>query len=76
MRKLPATAAEDLLEIVMRRYERASTSVDLEPARRGLGQALRRYRRRHRHARPAPPSRPCPQVRTAELANENAVTDQ
>jgi len=25
MRKLPATAAEDLLEIVMRRYERAST---------------------------------------------------
>jgi DNA replication protein DnaC len=27
MRKLPATAAEDLLEIVMRRYERASTLV-------------------------------------------------
>jgi DNA replication protein DnaC len=25
MRKLPANAAEDLLEIVMRRYERAST---------------------------------------------------
>ena len=25
MRKLPMTAAEDLLEIVMRRYERAST---------------------------------------------------
>jgi DNA replication protein DnaC len=25
MRKLPATAAEDLLELVMRRYERAST---------------------------------------------------
>ena len=25
LRKLPATAAEDLLEIVMRRYERAST---------------------------------------------------
>lgn len=25
MRKLPLTAAEDLLEIVMRRYERAST---------------------------------------------------
>ena len=25
MRKLPATAAEDLLEVVMRRYERAST---------------------------------------------------
>ena len=27
MRKLPSTAAEDLLEIVMRRYERASTMV-------------------------------------------------
>ena len=27
MRKLPATAAEDLLEIVMRRYERTSTVV-------------------------------------------------
>ena len=27
MRKLPMTAAEDLLEIVMRRYERASTLV-------------------------------------------------
>ena len=27
MRKLPATAAEDLLELVMRRYERASTMV-------------------------------------------------
>jgi DNA replication protein DnaC len=25
MRKLPPTAAEDLLEIIMRRYERAST---------------------------------------------------
>jgi DNA replication protein DnaC len=27
MRKLPSTAAEELLEIVMRRYERASTVV-------------------------------------------------
>jgi len=27
MRKLPATAAEDLLEFIMRRYERASTLV-------------------------------------------------
>ena len=25
MRKLPHTAAEDLLELIMRRYERAST---------------------------------------------------
>ena len=29
MRKLPLTAAEDLLEIVMRRYERASTLLTL-----------------------------------------------
>jgi DNA replication protein DnaC len=27
MRKLPTTAAEDLLELIMRRYERASTLV-------------------------------------------------
>ena len=27
MRKLPATAAEDLLEVIMRRYERASTLI-------------------------------------------------
>jgi hypothetical protein len=27
MRKLPHTAAEDLLEVIMRRYERASTSL-------------------------------------------------
>ena len=27
MRKLPATAAEDLLEIIMRRYERSSTII-------------------------------------------------
>ena len=30
MRKLPHTAAEDLLELIMRRYERASTSVDTQ----------------------------------------------
>jgi hypothetical protein len=29
MRKLPHTAAEDLLEIVMRRYERVSTLIYL-----------------------------------------------
>lgn len=27
MRKLPASAAEDLLEVIMRRYERASTII-------------------------------------------------
>jgi DNA replication protein DnaC len=37
MRRLPPTAAEDLLEIVMRRYERASTLPHLESPRRGTG---------------------------------------
>jgi hypothetical protein len=36
MRKLPLTAAEDLLEIVMRRYERASTlSLRIAPSKTG-----------------------------------------
>ena len=60
MRKLPHTAAEDLLELVMRRYERASTLLDLEPTRRRLGQAARRHRRGHRAARPPAPPRPRP----------------
>jgi hypothetical protein len=30
MRKLPLTAAEDLLEIIMRRYERVSTLLTVE----------------------------------------------
>jgi hypothetical protein len=29
MRKLPHTAAEDLLEVIMRRYERASIHTDV-----------------------------------------------
>ena len=71
MRKLPTTAAEDLLELIMRRYERGEHAAHLEPARRRLGQAARRHRRRHRDARPPPPPRPRPQVRTAELAHED-----
>ena len=48
MRKLPTTAAEDLLELIMRRrYEQAST---LMTARR-LGQAARRRRCRRCDAR-------------------------
>jgi hypothetical protein len=35
MRKLPTTSAEDLLELIMRRYERASTL--LSPKRRVYG---------------------------------------
>src|SRR5712692_5312552 len=40
-----------------------------EPARRGLGQAPRRYRRRDRAARSAAASRARPHVRPAELAH-------
>ena len=71
MRKLPHTAAEDLLELIMRRYERASTLLTSNPARRRLGQAARRHRGRHGAPRPAPPSRPRAQVRAAQLAHED-----
>ena len=43
---------------------------DLEPSRRRLGQAPRRYCRRDRAPRPAPTSRPRPEVRPQKLAHE------
>jgi hypothetical protein len=49
IRKLPHTVAEDLLEIIMRRYERAST-LHVKSAGGRLGQAARRHRRRYRAA--------------------------
>ena len=42
MRRLPPTAAEDLLEIVMRRYERASTLLTSNRPLEDWGQAARR----------------------------------
>jgi len=48
MRKLPLTAAEDLLEIIMRRYERASTL--LTSSRRRLGKTAGRRAGGHGHA--------------------------
>ena len=66
-----ATAAEDLLELIMRRYERASHAPHLEPPGRRLGQAARRHRRRHRAARPPAPPRARPQVRPAQLAHDS-----
>ena len=42
----------------------------LESSRRGLGKAPRRHRRRHGATRPAPASRTCAQVRTAQLAHQ------
>ena len=41
MRKLPLTAAEDLLELIMRRYERASTLVTSTRPVGELGQTAR-----------------------------------
>jgi DNA replication protein DnaC len=73
MRKLPMTAAEDLLEIVMRRYERTSTLLHFEPTGGRLGQTARRQRRRYRYARSSPPSRSCTQMRSTELAHENRL---
>jgi DNA replication protein DnaC len=70
MRKLPHTAAEDLLELIMRRYERASTLPDVESTRRRLGQAAGRHRGRHRLARSAAPSRARAQMRPAQLAHK------
>jgi DNA replication protein DnaC len=67
MRKLPLTAAEDLLEIVMRRY-----AADLESTRGRLGQAAGRCGCGHRHARPHSPSRPRAQMRPAELAHQGS----
>jgi DNA replication protein DnaC len=61
MRKLPATAAEDLLEVIMRR--------DFQPSRRRLGASTRRHGGRDRDARPSAPPRTPHQVRTEELAN-------
>jgi DNA replication protein DnaC len=68
MRKLPQTAAEDLLEIIMRRYERVDAD-HLEPPRRGLGQTPRRHRGGRRLPGSAAPSRPCPDLWAPKLAH-------
>ena len=46
---------------------------DLEPPGRRLGKTARRQRGRHRHARPPAPPRSHPEMRTAELENENRL---
>lgn len=40
MRKLPLTAAEELLEIIMRRYERGSTLITSNPPIEDCGKLL------------------------------------
>jgi DNA replication protein DnaC len=70
MRKLPHTAAEDLLEIIMRRYERFSTLLTSNRPVDDRGQAARRCRRCQRHARSPPAPWARPQVRPAKLAHQ------
>ena len=66
----PTLPPQDLLELIMRRYERAVHAAHLKSTRRGLGKAARRHRRRHRPARPPAPSRARAQVRAAQLAHQ------
>ncbi len=71
MRKLPLTAAEELLEIIMRRYERASTLLTsnrpVEDWGKLLGDSAAVTAMLDRLAA----SRPRPQMRTAKLAHQN-----
>jgi hypothetical protein len=75
MRKLPLTAAEDLLEIIMRRHERASTLLTsnrpVEDWGKPAQRAPRRYRRRRIHARPASSPRPRLEMRATQLAHQD-----
>jgi hypothetical protein len=69
MRKLPLTAAEDLLEVIMRRHERAATLLTSNRPVEDWGEAARRHAGDHRHARSSPAPRPRPQVWPAQLAH-------
>jgi hypothetical protein len=64
-------AAEELLEIIMRRYERTSTLLTSNLTGGGLGQTPGRQRRGYRHARSPTSSRSCTQMRSKKLAHEN-----
>ena len=70
MRKLPHTAAEDLLEIIMRRYERFSTLLTSNRPVDDCGKFARRRCRSERHARSAAAPRSRTQVRPTELAHQ------
>jgi DNA replication protein DnaC len=73
MRKLPLTAAEELLEIIMRRYERASTLLTSNRPVEDWGKLLGDAAAGERHARPSPPPRPLAQMWSAELANQSRL---
>ena len=69
MRKLPLTAAEELLEIIMRPLRADQHHTNFEPSGGRLGQTAGRRSRRQRHARPPAAPRTRAQVRSAELAH-------
>jgi hypothetical protein len=71
MRKLLLTAAEELLEIIMRRYERASTMLTSNRPVEDWGKLLGDAGRRERHARPLTAPRARAQMRPAKLAHQN-----
>jgi DNA replication protein DnaC len=70
MRKLAHTAAEDLLELIMRRYERASTMLTSNRPVDDWGKLLGDTAAGHRAARSPPASRPRPQMRSPQLAHQ------
>jgi len=73
MRKVGPTAAEELLEIVMRRYERASTLVTSNRPVEDWGKLLGDSAAVHRYARPPPPPPPYPQMWAEELEDQNRL---
>ena len=71
MRKLPHTAAEDLLELIMRRLRTSLDAADVKPARGRLRQAAWRYGGRHCAARSPLTPRACAQMWAEELAHKS-----
>jgi DNA replication protein DnaC len=71
MRKLPSSAAEDLLEIVMRRYERCSTLLTSNRPVDDWGKLLGDTAGGRLDARPSAAPRPCSEMRPAQLAHQN-----
>jgi hypothetical protein len=74
MRKLPHTAAEDLLEIIMRRYERFSTLLTSNRPVEDWGKLLGDVAAVSAMLGPPAASRARAKVRSAQLAHENRRT--
>jgi len=70
MRKLPLTAAEDLLEIIMRRYERTSTLLTSNRPVEDWGKLLGDVAAVTAHAGPSAASRTRAEVWPEELAHQ------